>query len=93
MSLRCPQPSVVEDSVEAAAYFDEPIISIPDRNDSNTWHHFSTEEEADAWTTSEDIERAKVAAGAWSDIDYDEMMDALCLIRLSSVPTLPIELD
>lgn len=93
MALRRPHPTDVEDPEEMTGLFDEPIISIPDRDDPNKWHHFYTEEAADAWTTPEDIERAKAAAGAWSDIDYDEMMAALDRIRHESSPTPPIEFD
>ncbi len=48
MALRRPQPTNVEESEEATGLFDEPIISIPDREDPNKWHHFYTEKEADA---------------------------------------------
>ena len=96
MALRRPnqaQPVESADDPEVSALDDEPIISIPDRDDPNVWHHFYTEEDADAYTTREDIERAKAAAGAWGDIDYDEMLDALDRIRHESTPTPPIEFD
>lgn len=93
MVLRRSQPTDIEKPEDVFGLFDEPVISIPDRDEPNKWHHFSSEEEADAWTTSEDIERARAAAGAWSDIDHDDMMGGLSLIRQSIVPTRPIEVD
>ena len=76
-----------------SALDDEPIISIPDRDDPTRWHNFYTEEDADAYAGREGIERALAAAGAWSDLDYDEMLDAVDRIRHASVPTPPIEFD
>ena len=38
-------------------------------------------------------ERALAVAAAWSDLDPDEVLDALDRIRHSSPPTPPIDLD
>jgi len=51
------------------------------------------EENADASAGREGIERAFVLAGAWRDLDYNEMKDALNCIGHESVPTPPIEFD
>jgi len=96
MALRRPhqtRPVESDDVPEVSALDDETIISIPDRDDPTRWRHFYTEEDADAYTGREGIERALAAAGAWSDLEYDEMLDALDRIRHSSVPTPPIEFD
>ncbi len=93
MALRRPQPAQVEDPEEPAGLVDEPIISIPDRDDPTNWRHFYTEEAADAYAGREGIERALALAGAWSDLDLDETLDALDRIRHESVPTPPIEFD
>jgi len=42
---------------------------------------------------SENIQRALSAIGAWSDLDFDEMLDALDRIRHRSKPTPPIDRD
>jgi hypothetical protein len=41
----------------------------------------------------ENIQRALSAIGAWSDLDFDEMLDALDQIRHRSTPTPPIDQD
>ncbi len=93
MAVRRPRPDETVDDTIVSPLFDEPIISIPDRDDPTRWRHFYTEEEADAYVTPEDIARARATAGAWSDLDLDEMLDALDRIRHESVPTPPIEFD
>ena len=93
MALPRTQPTQIDDPEEAIGLLHEPIISIPDRDDPTKWRHFFTEEEADSYVTPEDIARARAVAGAWSDLDLDEMLDALDRIRHESVPTPPIEFD
>jgi len=41
----------------------------------------------------ENIKRALSAIGAWSDLDFDEMLDALDQVRHRSKPTPPIDRD
>lgn len=41
-------------------------------------------------STPEEIAEALSLAGAWSDIDYDEMMDALYEIRHRNPPSPPV---
>lgn len=96
MALRRPSQTRPVESAgnpDVSALDDEPIISIPDRDDPALWHHFFTEEDADAYGGREGIKRALALAGAWSDLDFDEMLDALDRIRHESVPTPPIEFD
>ena len=49
-------------------------------------------EEAQADQASPGVEEALGLAGAWSDLDFDETLDALDRIRHESTPTPPIKL-
>jgi hypothetical protein len=42
--------------------------------------------------SDDDVAEALALAGAWSDLDWEEMADALDRIRHESLPTPPIEL-
>ena len=42
---------------------------------------------------SKAIKETLALAGAWSDLDFEEMLDALDHIRHDSPPTPPLELD
>jgi hypothetical protein len=46
-----------------------------------------------ARTKSKAIEETLALAGAWSDLDFDDMLDTLDHIRHDSKPTPPLELD
>jgi hypothetical protein len=72
---------------------DQPLIGIPFReNGQEVVRYFADETTADAATADEDIQAALGAIGAWSDLDWDEMEQALDRIRHESRPTPPIEL-
>ncbi len=74
-------------------YPDQPLIGIPGREgDREVIRYFATEEEYEEQATSAGIQKALSLAGAWSDLDWDEMERALDRIRHESVPTPPIEL-
>ena len=71
---------------------DQPLIALPSRsNGKDTVHYFVDEEAADAAITDEDIQRALVLAGAWSDLDWDEMEAELYRIGHETPPSPPIE--
>ena len=53
----------------------------------------SEETQADHAVSNDATKKALALAGAWSDLDFDEMLDALDHIRHDSKPTPPIELD
>jgi hypothetical protein len=55
--------------------------------------YFTSEEDAEAAISDEDIEQAVATFGAWSDLDADEVLAELDRIRHESPPTPPIDLD
>ena len=52
--------------------------------------YFADEQEADAASDEESIQRALALAGAWSYLAWPEMEQALRRIRRESMPTPPI---
>lgn len=72
---------------------DQPLISIPfEENGQAMVRYFPSEEAADAALPESTTQAALNAIGAWSDLDWDEMIEALDRIRHESTPTPPIEL-
>ena len=81
---------------ELTARGHQPLIGIPfGDGPDETVRYFTSEEEADRAVARDEsgIERALSAIGAWSDLDFDDMLDALDRIRHQSKPTPPIDLD
>jgi len=73
----------------------EPLIVIPIEVDGEEveWV-FTSEEEADAalaGRAERDVQEALGLAGAWSDLDFDDMMDELDRIRHANPPSPPLE--
>lgn len=52
--------------------------------------YFVSESEADSFVSESDIQGAIDLAGAWSDLDWNEMRRALDRIRHESPPSAPI---
>lgn len=74
----------------------QPLIGIPVGNGADEAVRYFTSEEAADRALSHDqsnIQLALSAIGSWSDLDFDEMLDALDQIRHQSKPTPPIDLD
>jgi hypothetical protein len=73
----------------------QPLIGIVLLEDGqHVTHYFTDDAEAAAAVSQRQvIEAALATAGAFSDLDYDEAMDALDRIRHASKPTPPIDLD
>jgi hypothetical protein len=71
----------------------EPILMRPVDDEGRVWEYFWTEEEADAAVTDEDIQLALEAAGAWSDLDADEVLAGLERLRRERKPRPPIGPD
>ena len=72
----------------------QPLIGIPfQENGKEVIRYFSEEEQADKAVSEDTTKAALRLAGAWSDLDWDEMENALDHIRHDSKPTPPIELD
>ena len=73
---------------------DQPLIGIIMLEDGQeVTRYFADEAAADAAISKDDIQAALAAIGAFSDLDFDEMMDDLDRIRHESKPTPPIDLD
>ena len=71
----------------------QPLIGIPfEENGQEVVRYFTKEEEADRAVSDKDVQHAISLAGAWSDLDWDKMVEALDRIRHESKPTPPIEL-
>ncbi|MSP14583.1 MAG: hypothetical protein EXR62_16710 [Chloroflexi bacterium] len=70
---------------------DQPLIGvIMTEGDQEVVRYFVDEQDADAATPQNSIQRALGLAGAWSDLDWEEMEAALETIRHESQPTPPI---
>lgn len=72
----------------------QPLIGIPfEENGHEVVRYFSEEKQADKAVSDDATKTALNLAGAWSDLDWDEMSKALDKIRHESKPTPPIDLD
>jgi hypothetical protein len=71
----------------------ERLIGLPIQEGSETVvRYITSEDEVDALIPlDERIRRALGSIGAWSDIDFDDMLEDLDRIRHGSRPTPPIE--
>jgi hypothetical protein len=71
----------------------QPLIGIPfEEQGQEVVRYFAGEEEADQAVADQDVQDALSLAGAWSHLDWDDMVDALDRIRHESTPTPPIKL-
>ncbi|HWS83388.1 MAG TPA: pentapeptide repeat-containing protein [Ktedonobacteraceae bacterium] len=77
---------------------DEPLVSVIVEKDGKEEVHYFTESaqedraERKSTMISPSVQEALGLAGAWDDLDWDEMEQALHRIRHESKPTPPIEL-
>ena len=70
---------------------DQPLIGVLVREDGEeVTRYFADEEAADAAVQPNATDEALAAIGAWSDLDWEEMVEALDRIRHESKPTPPI---
>jgi hypothetical protein len=71
---------------------DQPLIGgvLPDDGQEVT-RYFASEESVEAAVSAQAAADARALAGAWSDLDWDEAIEALDPIRHESVPTPPID--
>jgi len=73
---------------------DQPLIGIPiELNGRRVVRYFADDAAAHAAAPDEVTKRALAAIGSWSDLDWDEVEQALDRIRHESKPTPPIDLD
>jgi len=73
--------------------YDQPLIGVPlQENGHEVIRYFADEDAADAAVPDSATQEALSAIGAWSDLDWEEMEEALYRIRHDTPPTPPIEL-
>jgi len=71
---------------------DQPLIAVPvDKDGRRLVAYYTNDAAADASLTDEAIRRAKALAGAWADLDWDEVVASLHRIRHQTLPTSPAE--
>jgi phosphoribosyl-ATP pyrophosphohydrolase len=72
----------------------EPLIGLMlVENGQEVICYVTSDDAADAATSSADIQAALATIGAFSDLDFDDMMDALDRNRDANLPTPPIDLE
>lgn len=77
-----------------AVRLDQPLIGIIlQEDDERVVRYFADEAAADAAIPERATQQALSAIGSWSDLDFDETLDALDRIRHESTPTPPIDLE
>ena len=71
---------------------DQPLIGIDLFEDGQeVTRYFADEAEADAAVAAQTLADARALAGAWSDLDWEEMIEELERIRHANQPTPPID--
>ncbi len=71
---------------------DQPLIAIPNDEDGRRRvAYYTSDASADEALTDAAIRRAKALAGAWADLDWDDVAAALHAIRHQTPPTPPAE--
>jgi hypothetical protein len=71
----------------------QPLIGIPfEEKGQEVVRYFTDEKAADAAVAHRSTQAALSVIGAWSDLDWEEMVEGLDRIRHESRPTPPIEL-
>ncbi len=72
---------------------DEPLIAlIFEENGQEVVRYFADDAAADAAAPADSIQAARDLAGAWSDLDWEEMSEALDQIRHQTPPSPPLSL-
>jgi hypothetical protein len=70
---------------------DQPLIAIPVvEGDEEVTYYFVDEQAADEFMSQRGAD-VRSLAGAWSDLDWEETVEALDRIRHESKPTPPID--
>lgn len=71
---------------------DQPLIAIPMEEEGRqvVWY-FTDDVAADAALADHDVQEALDLAGAWSDLDWDDMERELHRIRHENPPTPPLD--
>jgi hypothetical protein len=80
-----------DDSARLRVRRDQPLIAIPLVEDGeDVTYYFVDEQTADDFVAQRGTD-ARSLAGAWSDLDWEETVEALDRIRHESKPTPPID--
>jgi hypothetical protein len=80
------------DSSSMTVGSNEPLVGVIVRRNGTELVHYTTDERAlDQLSGQQSMQRALDLAGAWSDLNWDEMEQALDRIRHESRPTPPID--
>jgi hypothetical protein len=85
-------PAQQHQSSQFTARMQQPLIAIPVEHDGEEAVAYFVSEEAAAAAYPESVHEAMRLAGAWEDLDWDEMMQTLDRIRHESKPTPPLSL-
>ncbi len=72
---------------------DQPLLGVTDTRNGRRDVHYFTERGAERAERDAVTQRALAAIGSWRDLDWDDVQEALHLIRHRSPPTPPIDLD
>jgi hypothetical protein len=72
---------------------DESLIGVVSRTDDGFVEQiFANEDGADAVVDDDIVQSALLLAGAWSDLDWDDMVEELDRIRHSNPPSPPLSI-
>jgi hypothetical protein len=84
---------MAEQSDRMIRFMDQPLIGIVFyEKGQDVVHYFAEDFEADAVSSRRTIQEVLALAGAWSDLNWDEMEKGLDRIRHESQPTPPFSL-
>jgi hypothetical protein len=78
MAQRRPKPATTHAGITPIG---EPLYLLPIDEEGKEWRSFWSEEEVDAAITDDVIREARAMAGAWSDLDADEILRGLDRLR------------
>jgi hypothetical protein len=70
----------------------QPLIGVvTEEQGQEVVRYFSTEQDADRVLVEDTMQEALSLAGAWSDLEWDELAEALARIRHETPPTPPLQ--
>ncbi len=84
---------MAEQSDRMISFMDQPLIGIIFHDKGqDVVHYFAEDFEADAASSRYGVQEALALAGAWSDLNWDDIEKGLDSIRHESQPTPPFSL-
>jgi hypothetical protein len=82
-----------EPAASFSADTNEPLIAlVVEENGQEVVRYFADDAAADAAAPADSIQAACDLAGAWRDLDWEEMVEALDRIRHQTPPSAPLSL-